>query len=108
MRRLPPRSAPTPYATLSPTIMRTWTATDRCTNSTSASQTITVRDTIAPVLSGVPTNQTFQCLTEVPPPANVAATDNCDGNLTPSLVSTTNGTCPTTIVRTWTATVRCT
>ena len=38
------------------TLTRTWTATDKCGNSTSASQTISVEDKVAPVLVGVPDN----------------------------------------------------
>ena len=43
------------------TITRTWTATDACGNTTTATQTITVEDNIAPVLSGVPAAITAQC-----------------------------------------------
>src|SRR5204862_2721187 len=34
-------------------VTRTWTATDHCSNSSTARQTITVHDTTAPVISGV-------------------------------------------------------
>src|SRR5712691_7168966 len=42
-------------------ITRTWTASDNCGNASSASQTVTVVDTTAPVLSGVPANATNEC-----------------------------------------------
>ena len=58
-------------------LTRTWTATDNCGNSTSAQQMITVRDTQKPVLSGVPSNVTVEC-NNVPSPAFLTATDNCD------------------------------
>jgi len=41
-------------------ITRTWTAVDACTNTTSATSTVTVRDTIPPVLVGLPANVTVQ------------------------------------------------
>ena len=99
-----PGSCPDSY-----TITRTWTATDDCLNVNTATQTITVIDTQAPVFSGVPANVTVQC-NAVPPPANPTATDNCDGMVAISFSSnTTPGACPDnyTILRTWTATDNC-
>ncbi|MEO5802719.1 MAG: hypothetical protein ABIR24_04255 [Verrucomicrobiota bacterium] len=88
-------------------IVHTWTATDRCSNSVSVSVTNTIEDTLAPVLAGVPTNQTFQCLGDVPEVPLVNAIDNCDNNPLVNLTSETNGTCPVVIVRTWTARDAC-
>src|SRR5438874_11835818 len=51
--RRPPSSTLFPYTTLFRS--RTYDAVDCWTNTTSCSQTITVRDTIPPVLVGVPT-----------------------------------------------------
>ncbi len=66
------------------TITRTWSATDAANNTTTASQTITVKDTTAPVLT-VPApvainNATGTCGAV----ANflATATDNCSNNLT--------------------------
>src|SRR6185436_5415042 len=70
---------------------------------TTNTQVITVLDTIPPVLVGVPIALTVQCLANVPPPANVTATDNCDTNPTVTLTAVTNGTCPLIITRTWVA-----
>src|SRR6185295_5959984 len=89
-------------------IVHRWTASDDCTNTVSASVTNIVFDTIPPVLVGVPTNQTYQCLGDVPPPANVTATDNCDGNIPVTATYVTNGLCPTLITCTWRAQDRCT
>ena len=64
------------------TLARTWTATDDCGNSASCTQTITVQDTTAPVLSGCPTDMTINAdaggCTAVVTWTDPTATDNCD------------------------------
>ena len=89
-------------------LTRTWTATDACGNTVSAQQIITLTDTEAPVLVGVPDDVDLGCGTVSNPPG-VTATDNCDANVTVSFSETTNGsTCANReIVRTWTATDLC-
>ena len=47
-------------------ITRTFTATDDCGNATSATQTITIVDTTAPVLHSVPADYTAECSDEHP------------------------------------------
>jgi large repetitive protein len=59
----------------------TCTATDECGNSTTLSYTITVQDTEAPDLIGVPANMVIDCQDEVPNAPEVTATDNCDDDL---------------------------
>ena len=91
------------------TITRTWTATDRCGNESVGVQVITVEDTTAPVLSGVPANETVEC-DSVPAAATPSASDNCDP--APGIAYAevrTDGDCPDnyTLTRTWTATDRC-
>jgi len=90
------------------TITRTWSATDKCNNTTTASQTITVQDTTAPVLSGVPANASASC-DNVPAAAAVSATDNCNGASVSMTETTTAGNCAGnyTITRTWTAVDGC-
>jgi len=90
------------------TITRTWTATDACGNQSSQSQVLTVRDTTAPLLAGVPADETVEC-DAVPDPAPVAATDNCSDPLVELNESVAPGDCPGrfTIRRTWTATDAC-
>jgi hypothetical protein len=92
------------------TLKRTWTATDDCGNSSSASQTITVVDTTAPKFNeALPEDATVEC-DAVPTEAVLTAKDNCDDDVT--VVSTevrTDGSCADgyTLTRTWTATDDC-
>jgi hypothetical protein len=94
------------------TFTKYWLATDACGKQAIASQKVTVADTQAPILSGVPANATV-CTTP-PSPPTVTANDNCEGAVTPVYVQTStqtsNGSCTDnnyTITRRWTATDRC-
>ena len=87
------------------TTMLVWTATDVSGNTSSCSQTVTVSDTQAPVLVGVPANTTLSCPVSSAP--LVTATDNCTGS--PSVTMTElsgSGNCTSgyVLTRTWTAT----
>ncbi|NUY79707.1 gliding motility-associated C-terminal domain-containing protein [Flavobacterium sp. MAH-1] len=87
------------------TIVRTWTFTDACGNSSSVSQTISVNDTTAPVAPQAPANVTLACAGDVPANVSLTATDNCGGEITAEGVDvTTPGNCANSfvIVRTWT------
>jgi hypothetical protein len=90
------------------TLTRTWTATDVCGNTSSATQVVTVQDTTAPVLAGVPGDVTVEC-DSVPAPADVSATDNCSTFVITFDEVRTDGNCPSsyTLARTWTATDEC-
>ncbi|MFQ6603797.1 gliding motility-associated C-terminal domain-containing protein, partial [Flavobacterium sp. C3NV] len=85
-----------------------WTVKDDCGNtSDSFTQVITIQDTTKPTFIGeLPTDITVSC-DAVPEPANVEATDNCNGNLpivfTEIKSDIVNG-CSTnyTLIRTWT------
>ena len=57
------------------TITRTFTATDECGNSATATQTITVQDTTAPVLT-IPADYTVECSDDITYD-DASATDNC-------------------------------
>ena len=88
-------------------ITRTFTATDDCGNATSATQTITIVDTTAPVLT-IPSDYTAECSDEHPMD-DATATDNC-GEVTITVEEeTTPGACAGdyVITRTFTATDEC-
>ena len=90
------------------TITRTFTATDDCGNSTSATQTITVQDTTAPEFTSVPADYTAECSDELVMD-DATASDNC-GEVSIEVSSeTTAGACAGeyTITRTFTATDDC-
>ncbi|WP_235297842.1 HYR-like domain-containing protein, partial [Portibacter marinus] len=89
---------------------RTWTFTYEAGNSTLVTQTITVIDTLSPVAPDVPADLTLDCAADLPPPVNLTATDNCDGDITVSPDTLIlPGSCLNdfTMVRTWTFTDTC-
>jgi len=87
-------------------ITRTWTATDLSGNTSTASQTISVTDNTAPVISGVGANQTITSPATLVWSTPIAA-DACGtstlSNTTTNIVSGTS----TIYIRTWTATDEC-
>lgn len=93
------------------TIMRTWTGTDDCGNSSSCLQVIGVDDSTSPTLS-CPANVTIQC-TASTLPANTGSpttSDNCSPGPTVTYADVTiAGSCPQeyTITRTWISTDAC-
>ncbi len=93
-------------------ITRTWTATDDCGNVATCSATITVQDTLPPVIT-CPVDVTIECTAVTLPSATGVATasDSCDliPLLTFSDVTTASLICiqEYTITRTWTATDNC-
>ncbi|MCC6461614.1 MAG: hypothetical protein IT260_14160 [Saprospiraceae bacterium] len=90
-------------------VTRTWTASDDCGNTQTATQTITVVDTTKPVFSNAPANLTLTCNTSIPSPPVVLATDNCDTYVpvTYNGQSTTGSGCSYSISRTWTVADDC-
>src|SRR5439155_890885 len=90
-------------------VTRTWTAKDACGNTSTASQTVHVVDTTAPVISGVGPAQTIQC-PATPTFSSPTATDACDSKPTLTFADvTTPGNCPQAydVTRTWTAKDAC-
>ncbi|MBF6640210.1 hypothetical protein IVB69_01830, partial [Flavobacterium sp. J49] len=57
-------------------VTRTWTATDACGNTSTASQTINVQDVTAPVIAALPATSTISC-PAAPEFAQATATDEC-------------------------------
>ena len=90
-------------------VTRTWTATDDCGNTSTASQTINVQDITAPVIAALPAPTTIDC-PATPSFAQAVATDTCDQSVTLTFKDvTTPGSCPGnySVTRTWTATDDC-
>jgi hypothetical protein len=93
------------------TLTRTWTATDDCRNQVQHVQVITVRDTVAPVIT-CPGDVTIECTESTEPGRTGSATavDACDASATITHSdSREDGACPQSydIVRRWTATDDC-
>ncbi|MFO0362054.1 MAG: hypothetical protein ACK500_09510, partial [Flavobacteriales bacterium] len=88
-------------------IIRTFTATDLCGNSSSAEQIITVQDTTDPVFTFVPEGGYFSC-EETLNYGQAAAEDNC-GTALVTFADATETICANSyvITRTWTATDLC-
>lgn len=88
----------------STTATRTYTATDACGNTSTASTTLTLIDSQAPVFTFVPSSATITCglNTEIP---MATATDNCS-NVEISFSDVTFG-CAGSYTRTYTATDAC-
>ena len=88
-------------------IHRNWTASDACGNTAVATQVITVTDTQAPVLNGVPANITVTCA-QIPAPPVVTASDACNGTTSVDFQENViTGGCPYSIIRTWTSADAC-
>jgi len=90
-------------------VTRTWTATDDCGNTSTASQTINVHDITAPVIASLPAPTTINC-PATPSFTQATATDACDPSVDlTSADVTTPGNCPGnySVTRTWTATDDC-
>jgi uncharacterized protein YcnI len=94
------------------TLVRTWTATDDCGNSSTASQTISVEDTTAPQITntcGLNNAEVVEvCCNDlsgsvtIPDACELTFTDNCDDDASSTLTETcVGGNCPTETVESW-------
>ncbi|MFC4511297.1 hypothetical protein ACFO28_13360, partial [Flavobacterium buctense] len=84
-------------------LVRTWTATDECGNTATAVQTITVSDTVGPVLvTPLPAKIDVNC-DVIPEPQTLVFTDNCSEVGTPAFTQTQSEVVDGsyTITRTW-------
>ena len=91
-------------------LTRTWTATDDCGNTATASQTINLIDDTPPTLVGVPADENYDCATPIPAAPGVTATDFCDPVVPVSFSEVIGGNSAIgcyTILRTWSATDEC-
>ncbi|MBK9338334.1 MAG: hypothetical protein IPM98_18045 [Lewinellaceae bacterium] len=98
-----------PNGTCPTTISRTYQAEDACGNTERCTQTITVEDKLKPAVS-CPSNSTVSCTNQVPAVdvSSVTTSDNCGGTVTVTHIGDVpNGTCPTTISRTYQAEDAC-
>ncbi|MFM9005294.1 MAG: hypothetical protein ACKOSR_07295, partial [Flavobacteriales bacterium] len=84
-------------------------AVDNCGNASIFTQTVRVRDDIAPAFNNCPANITIECSDEIPAVPVVTATDNCAGLITATLIDNRRlgGDCNGRIIRKWSATDGC-
>ncbi len=94
-------------------LIRTWTATDECGNSTTVQQVLTVRDTTAPVFTTpAPADATVECHA-IPAQPDLTANDACSGTNVTIVKNERRedipGACANNyrLIRTWTATDEC-
>ncbi len=90
------------------TMVRTWTATDACGNSSTYEQTITIVDETAPVIS-CPDDITVSCESSLDPEVTgmATATDDCNTVNITYFDTWVSESCPSVIERTFTATDLC-
>lgn len=92
------------------TIVRTWIFADACGNSDSVKQTIHIKDSIAPVLSGTAPDASITCAKDIPTAPVITASDNCTANVVVQMKQyTTDSTCVNKfkLVRKWWAVDAC-
>ena len=89
-------------------VIRTFTATDACGNTATASQVVSFEDTTAPILASVPADVTLTCGAAVPTTLPTAS-DACDASVTVTETQTTGaaGCAGSQVIRTFTATDAC-
>jgi gliding motility-associated-like protein len=91
-------------------ILRTWTVTDDCQNTSTFSQTIVIEDSEAPTISDVPNDITIDEAAgqSIPNPPSLSAWDNCAVDIEVSYSENVQqNDCEQTLIRTWTATDNC-
>ena len=84
------------------TLVRTFSATDDCGNTSTAIQTITVTDTTPPVFSFIPSDLSFDCADEIPSDEELGmaiASDECSEAIITVSEVITSDVCPLTYLR---------
>ena len=100
-------SATTQELTCGSIFTRTWSVTDACGNTTTATQVINFVDTTDPYITNAPENISVECSDDIPAYVPVWG-DNCDNNLTLSAASSiAMDDCYEIITQTYTATDDC-
>lgn len=70
-------------------VKRTWMVVDLAGNTSACVQTFSVVDTVAPVFSQYPVNDTISCSENLSAPLNITASDNCTDSIAVTLVQDT-------------------
>ena len=88
--------------------IRTWTATDACSNTVSGEQIISFEDNVGPIIFGIPSTSFMQC-GEIPDAPQVVAFDVCQNDSVEVVLTETiyGDGCQKAIFRTWTAIDSC-
>ncbi len=76
--------APAVFTGACESLVVTFTLSDPCGNASMWRATLNTLDTVAPVLSFVPADTVLSCLEQIPPPAEIVATDNCSATVNQS------------------------
>jgi PKD repeat protein len=92
-------------------VIRTYSLTDECGNTTNITQNILINDNVPPTADPLPDLGPFACYADIPP-ANIndvtGETDNCGGVVTVAFVSDgPNPGCNGTVIRTYSLTDEC-
>lgn len=89
-------------------IVKTWTATDDCGNTSTIEQVIQISDQEGPQATYVPANVTLGCMDMAPAADEPIFVDNCDPDFVVTFNETMTGDdCSGSVTREWTATDAC-
>jgi large repetitive protein len=101
-----------PLTNCNQTVTVTFTAVDGSNNTAIATKNFFVNDNTPPVAPAAPANASYTCLSLVPAPGTLTATDNCSPNITVTGIDNHNNGAgcpndPLVITRTWTFVDNC-
>jgi hypothetical protein len=95
------------FTSVCSTIVRTWTAQDRCGNVASVTQTVTIVDDVPPSLLGVPGDLFLHAPALLPTAGVVTVTDDCSATLAAQFRERFVGSATAEVRRVWTAVDSC-